>query len=116
MMMIQRTTSRPQLAEVAEKFWASKKFIIFVLRKKGSKTNKRMKEEERKAIGGRQPERCIGLTRLTLVCEVIWYGLVQVRQNLKKRSLSPAGFRFVCWDQSLAVAESHVSPAATSWF
>ena len=30
---------------------------------------------------------CIRLTRLTLVCEVIWYRLVQlqVRQNLKKR-------------------------------
>ena len=44
--MIQGATSRPQLAEVAEKFWASKKFIIFVLRKKGSKTKKRMKKEE----------------------------------------------------------------------
>ena len=29
---------------------------------------------------------CIRLTRLTLVCEVIRYRLVQVRQNLKKRS------------------------------
>ena len=28
---------------------------------------------------------CIRLTRLTLVCEVIRYRLVQVRQNLKKR-------------------------------
>ena len=28
---------------------------------------------------------CILLTRLTLVCEVIWYRLVQVRQNLKKK-------------------------------
>ena len=31
---------------------------------------------------------CIRLTRLTLVCEVIWYRLVQVRQNLKKKRLS----------------------------
>ena len=28
---------------------------------------------------------CIRLTRLTIVCEVIRYRLVQVRQNLKKR-------------------------------
>ena len=32
---------------------------------------------------------CIRLTRLTLVCEMIRYRLVQVRQNLKKRSKNP---------------------------
>ena len=31
---------------------------------------------------------CIRLTRLTLVCEVIRYRLVQVRQNLKKKNFS----------------------------
>ena len=28
---------------------------------------------------------CIRLTRLTLICEVIWYRLVQVWQNVKKK-------------------------------
>ena len=44
-------------------------------------------------------------------------------QNLQKlqrmceraRSLSPADFRFVCWDQAMTVVENHVSPAASSW-
>ena len=48
-----------------------------------------------------------------------WVRLVRLGSSptkSQKKSLSPAGFRFVCWDQSLAVAESHVSPAATSWF
>ena len=94
---------------------------IFVLRKKGSKMKKRMKEEEiEKGDCGRGPPTrkvcfwdfvgleggyttgpsspdhphrtilrivrwCIRLTLLTLVCEVIRYRLVQVRQNLKKR-------------------------------
>ena len=34
---------------------------------------------------------CIRLTRLTLVCEVIKYRLVQVRQNLKKRTFRVGG-------------------------
>ena len=90
--------------------------VIFVKRKKGSKTKKRMKEEEiekgdcgppnseslflrfcrtwtkrylitlqtRVKRVSRIHHRTI-LTRLTLVCEVIRYRLVQVRQNLKKR-------------------------------
>ena len=33
----------------------------------------------------RMVRRCIRLTRLTLICEVIRYRLVRVRQNLKKR-------------------------------
>ena len=75
---------------------------IFVLRKKGSKTKERMTDEEiekgdcepptRKVrresnafAGYTTPRWCIRLTRLTLVCEVIGYCLVQVRQNLKNK-------------------------------
>ena len=45
-----------------------------------------MKEEEIKKgdCGLRMVRWCIRLTRLTLVCEVIRYRLVQIRQNLKK--------------------------------
>ena len=96
---------------------------VFVLRKKGSKTKERMKEEEIEKGDRGPPTRkvffwfcrtwtkrylitsqtrvkrvsrihhrtilrlvrwCIRLTRLTLVCEVIRYRLVQVRQNQKK--------------------------------
>ena len=67
-------------------------FFFFVLRKKGSKAKKRMKEEEiekgdcgppiRKVFFERFCWRmvrwCIWLTRLTLICEVIRYRLVQV--------------------------------------
>ena len=100
--------------------------FIFVLRKKGSKTKERMKEEEiekgdcgpptrkvffwfcrtwtkrylitsqtrvkrvsrihhRTILMVRMVRWCIRLTRLTLVCEVIRYRLVQVRQNQKKK-------------------------------
>ena len=91
--------------------------VIFVLRKKGSKTKKRMKEEEIEKGDCGPPTRKVFfflrfcrtwtkqylitsqtrvkrvsrihhrtiLTRLTLICEVIRYRFVQVRQNLKKR-------------------------------
>ena len=89
------------------------KFFFFVLRKKGSKTKERMKEEEIEKGDCGPPTRkvfflvlsdlnqavpnhladesqtmvrwCIRLTRLTLVCEVIRYRLVQVRQNKNKK-------------------------------
>ena len=35
--------------------------------------------------GGRMVRWCVRLTRLTLVCKVIRYRLVQVQQNLKKK-------------------------------
>ena len=71
-------------------------FMWFLfLRKKGGKKKKRMKEEEIEKGYCRPPTRkvffermvwwCIRRTRLTLICEVIRYRLVQVRQNLKKR-------------------------------
>ena len=74
---------------------------VFVLRKKGSKTKERMKEGEIEKGDCGPPTRkvllslslkvlrmvwwCIRLMRLTLVCEVIRYRLVQVQQNLKKK-------------------------------
>ena len=82
--------------------------FIFVLRKKGSETKERMKEEEIEKGDCGPPTRkvfffeilsdlneavvrwCIRLTHLTLVCELIRYRLVQVRQNLKKNDT-------VCW-------------------
>ena len=120
-------------------------FLIFVLRKKGSKTKERMKEEEiekgdcgpptRKVffwfcrtwtkrylitsqtrvkrvsrihhrtilrgylITSDHPQRmvrwCIRLTRLTLVCEVIRYRLVQVRQNQKKKKKKKKKINFL---------------------
>ena len=39
--------------------------------------------------------RCIRLMRLTLVCEVIKYHLVQVRQNLKKK-IKTGVLVFIC--------------------
>ena len=82
--------------------------FIFVLRRKGSERKKRMKEEEieRGDCGpptpkvffcdfvGLEPDLrmvrwCIRLTRVTLVCEVIRYRFVQVRQNHKKNFVLP---------------------------
>ena len=88
--------------------------FLFWERKEVKRKREWTRKRQRKAIAGRQPEKsflrfsrtwtkpslitsqtrvkrvrmvrwCIRPTRLTLVCEVLQYCLVQVRQNLKKK-------------------------------
>ena len=59
---------------------------------------------------------CIQLTRLTLVCEVIRYRLVQVRQNLKKKKKKKNTFESESTEEAHSHHPSHQLLALTPLF